>query len=978
MRRLSRYGLISVFVLSLVPMVGTAEAPANEHFERTWARTDLPVAEGDAVRTWMWGPDAFTEALSEPYSEASGGSRTVQYYDKSRMEITDPSADPNSIWYVTNGLLVVEMITGRMQVGNNDFVDREPADVNIAGDADDPNSPTYAALAKRLDDEPTPVFSIVTATIDGDGNLSFSDTFGEQFNVTSAHYVAETNHSIPTVFWDFMNSSGTVYSEGAYQQAPLFENPFFATGLPITEAYWTVIEVGGTLNQVLLQCFERRCLTFTPANDPAWQVEAGNVGQHYHAWRYGGDQPPPTEPPDSGSVELECVALGYPCSLSEMSDEALDLMFDYGETMAEMMGNGTSIPELLDWIRQQPGVVDAIGDDVAIRYRVEGARPAWVYDTGASSASELGQPATVALTRLEPKHHPHSIAPHNVVGKDRDGDGMTDEKPKRALVLAPYLWEFAPYDASPDIAQMLGNARGYENNVHYFANQSAGDQNVLISHFSNWSDYDVVYISSHGSEMCSSDQLFGCDSGIYTGVKLTRESSANLDAIGGSAGFTSTRSGSVVVTNDFFRNAYGISGVENTIIYIDSCESYERSDLWDSSGTLPDLLSGFSSLVFGWERSVDSDHAANTARMLFEDAINEGTPMGKSFTDFHSDIVNDGSDDATLRVTTAEGLDGEPTDLRIREILTILDPITEEPLEDGDPIPIIGALGDGKHDQFSLNVKVDGVDADPGEFVVHVRVNGQDLPETYTLADGEHVGGGFGGALTGAGEYELTDKTVSFGRDVQKGEAFEVTIWVELPEGGESKQTLNSPLKNPTLVFESTIKTSASDLNGESKVRAEMPLVLNADLDDIEPETYDLDYMSYELEISGAPCTYTTTLRDGTIDVVDAKFPTHSETGKIESFVPEFVVLRINPDTSATLIANCPSGPVTVLEEDIHWFAGFVVVYESDFDQEKLGYDFSDWDEGSGDVYAKSIVNKSANAGEVTVTGELEMELVKP
>jgi hypothetical protein len=38
---------------------------------------------------------------------------------------------------------------------------------------------------------------------------------------------------------------------------------------------------------VLLQCFERRCLTYAPDNPPGWQVEAGNVGQHYHAWRYG-------------------------------------------------------------------------------------------------------------------------------------------------------------------------------------------------------------------------------------------------------------------------------------------------------------------------------------------------------------------------------------------------------------------------------------------------------------------------------------------------------------------------------------------------------------------------------------------------------------------------------------------------------------------------------------------------------------------
>ena len=44
-------------------------------------------------------------------------SRLVQYFDKTRMEITDPNGDQNSIWYVTNGLLVVELMSGRMQIG---------------------------------------------------------------------------------------------------------------------------------------------------------------------------------------------------------------------------------------------------------------------------------------------------------------------------------------------------------------------------------------------------------------------------------------------------------------------------------------------------------------------------------------------------------------------------------------------------------------------------------------------------------------------------------------------------------------------------------------------------------------------------------------------------------------------------------------------------------------------------------------------
>lgn len=64
-------------------------------------------------------------------------------------------------------------------------------------------------------------------------------------------------------------------------------NPVYATGLPITEAYWASVKVGGAYRDVLIQCFERRCLTHTPDNPNGFEVEAGNTGLHYYIWRYG-------------------------------------------------------------------------------------------------------------------------------------------------------------------------------------------------------------------------------------------------------------------------------------------------------------------------------------------------------------------------------------------------------------------------------------------------------------------------------------------------------------------------------------------------------------------------------------------------------------------------------------------------------------------------------------------------------------------
>jgi hypothetical protein len=62
----------------------------------------------------------------------------------------------------------------------------------------------------------------------------------------------------------------------------------FVAGYPLTDAYWTYSTVNYTNTDVLVQCFERRCLTYTPANNDPYKVEMGNVGQHYYQWRYGG------------------------------------------------------------------------------------------------------------------------------------------------------------------------------------------------------------------------------------------------------------------------------------------------------------------------------------------------------------------------------------------------------------------------------------------------------------------------------------------------------------------------------------------------------------------------------------------------------------------------------------------------------------------------------------------------------------------
>jgi hypothetical protein len=254
-------------------------------FANTWKRTDKPVIDGAIQRTWMWGPQPFTCGVQEDYQESPGGKRLVQYFDKSRMEITDPTADQNTIWYVTNGLLVVELITGRMQLGHNLFEEREPAEVNVAGDSDDPTGPTYASWAGLLDGTVGFQEQTIIREISRDGNVAPNNDYA-QYGIGAAIFDNVTQHWIAEPFWSFMNSSGPVYQGDTLTNDTLFPDAYYATGRPLAEACWASVKVNNTYRDVLIQCFERRVMTYTPGNPPGFDTEAGNVGQHYYQWRY--------------------------------------------------------------------------------------------------------------------------------------------------------------------------------------------------------------------------------------------------------------------------------------------------------------------------------------------------------------------------------------------------------------------------------------------------------------------------------------------------------------------------------------------------------------------------------------------------------------------------------------------------------------------------------------------------------------------
>ncbi len=303
---------VLVFILSffiLGQIVSTAAVPvvsraaglawpdvwqADSAFYNVWLRADVPVAAGSAARSWLWGPQPFAVA-NEAYVESGTGRRLVEYMDKARMEENDPSADRNSNWFVTSGLLVSEMVTGRVQTGNTTFEIRQPANVLVAGDPGSPEAPSYGAFAALTALTPKAIGSLVRQLIGKEGSVTAlvgNDAPSDPKVVGLTQYDTISQHNIPAVFVDWAQQQGLVLSGGRLVQAPLMD-PLFVLGRPITEAYWADVLVAGTPARVLVQLYERRALTYNPSNAPPWRVEMANVGRAYFDWRYGNNAPDP-------------------------------------------------------------------------------------------------------------------------------------------------------------------------------------------------------------------------------------------------------------------------------------------------------------------------------------------------------------------------------------------------------------------------------------------------------------------------------------------------------------------------------------------------------------------------------------------------------------------------------------------------------------------------------------------------------------
>ena len=457
--------------------------------------------------------------------------------------------------------------------------------------------------------------------------------------------------------------------------------------------------------------------------------------------------PTPTPSPTPAADLLDCEAGGYPCALSEMSEEAVERAADLSQDAEARMRGGNSAFEVAEWLETQEGVVVEATDGRAIIYRVADSVPVVVEHPGVEGVARRSPTVdsapvngrSLASRVLAPARYvPPVLAPESLsqptIGESTDVVGWRrdDRNVKRALVLAPYQWHFDDNSDGLMAAEMLESTRWYKGRVTVIANPQQSDQNVTVQDFMNWDQYDTIHVDSHGKSICREGEDF-CRAYLNTGHRIPRsEFNAYVrqhpEIRGVAIGFDPVGDEiELLVLDDFFRLHYGPGALKNKVLYFSACEILAQSDVlksFDAAGENSDL--------FAWTYTVNADDAFVAARAVYEGMTLQGQSAGDAYERVPDSIkLNRPSELPDYELARFYGVDGDgekeeerikrtqTTDLKhhvlggqrtnhVREVITLLHPETQETLWSDTVYPIDGTLGDGKPEQIELVFRVEG------------------------------------------------------------------------------------------------------------------------------------------------------------------------------------------------------------------------------------------------------------------------------
>ena len=524
-----------------------------------------------------------------------------------------------------------------------------------------------------------------------------------------------------------------------------------------------------------------------------------------------------------GPVMLECEVEGYPCSLSEVPIEIIKRSDALGDEVLAMFENGASTAEIKAWLNEQADMAEVQADDLAVRFRLNGGRGTWILreeafatQSAPSAASSAHRPVLQSAVRL-----------YSVVGEDI--------KPKKALVLSPMQWDLEGNKDGETVSAILASTRGY-GSVTYRSNETLLETNVNIDSFKGWNGYQVIHIYSHGTLLCEEGPCRAVITvmtyeALFEQLESDIITAEELATIIKEKGVVSVRvlrkdgkrSRDLGLEADFFRNQYP-GGLDNTLIFFNACENYSSQDT-----DIANALRGSTSVFLGWDNAVTVAGANATSEKLYQ----ELSEWGYTVETAYNNLGNLKTDSYGTKLILGKRKAGG--DLRIRDVVYLLNPETMLPIPPYDSVAIVGEQGDGEPDAVPYLVQVDGVKKVNSDMLVYVQV---DMSVELVQADPQPLSSG---AVNDHDQW-LVSGVVDLPVDLEEDELVTIKAWVYLPSGGESSHEVTVTL------------------TGEEEESLLGEWVVDNDSLDVKQTAFELKYVQGEIRA--------TFRKDGKVDVV--------------------------------------------------------------------------------------------------------------
>ncbi|MDO6605714.1 hypothetical protein [Arenibacter palladensis] len=394
-----------------------------------------------------------------------------------------------------------------------------------------------------------------------------------------------------------------------------------------------------------------------------------------------------------------------------------DSIFNAGFELLNSIDN-ESFPEVMELLRNNINVTEIGAGENLISFRVQHG-PLMVMSFGDSSPGTKGFSATSMSSVATLPTWLENETPNVVANKRKNRQN------KKALLLAPYYWEFAEYDDPLVPLEKLKGKRNYKGGITFKANETNMAQKISLEDYASFNDYDIVHVSAHGSRTCvlKKDEIEivrdgdsnMCYTFISSGVHYNFN---NLKQVKkqisdkGYQGIYFAKSdipgiGKFFIGPEFFRHQY--TNLESKLVILSACELGQRNDL---KNTFEDLM--LNGQMFYWQNSVFPDDAFNAFAAMYERLLLYGETIPIAFENIPDNLKNNvpstfkigpiGKRD-TIRTYTYLRMINQGNAMHIIEPIGFMDEKTKKELQEGTVYPFEGILEDDEPEEASFTME---------------------------------------------------------------------------------------------------------------------------------------------------------------------------------------------------------------------------------------------------------------------------------